>query len=328
MAGLCSTNARYACFLDDPAPSQQALLEAQRLRIDVAAAEVTAAFDAAGIPSILLKGPAIAHWLYEDGERRAYGDVDLLVSPGRFEAAERALAQLGFRHRNLETTRLGQESHHEHWRRDVDGALVELHRTLLGVGVDDQTFWDAVAGETERMPLGAGLSDAQVLTAPGRAFVVALHAAQHGPMPAVTNDLERALAKLPVFDWAQAASLAENVGASAPFAHGLSLVPAGRETAALLGLSTAAGTALHADSAPRTTFGWERLSQTAGFSARLRFLARELVPTADVLRSTDPLAQRGVLGLAVAYLRRPLVLARHAPAGLRAWRRSRGPRAG
>ena len=62
-----------------------------------------------------------------------------------------------------------------------------------------------------------------------------------------------------------------------------------------------------------------------GVRGKMRYLARELVPTPEVLRLTDPAARRGRLGLTVAYLRRPVVLVVHAPKGFQAWRRaSRG----
>jgi hypothetical protein len=56
-------------------------LTAHALARDVATAEVVEALRAAGVRSIVLKGPSIARWLYADGQPRPYGDTDLLVSP-------------------------------------------------------------------------------------------------------------------------------------------------------------------------------------------------------------------------------------------------------
>jgi hypothetical protein len=42
--------------------------DAHRRRTAIAAAEVVAALEALGIRSILLKGPSIGRWLYEEGE--------------------------------------------------------------------------------------------------------------------------------------------------------------------------------------------------------------------------------------------------------------------
>ena len=54
---------------------------ANALLLDLAAARASAALRDAGIRAILLKGPVIARWLYDDGSERNYGDVDLLVAP-------------------------------------------------------------------------------------------------------------------------------------------------------------------------------------------------------------------------------------------------------
>src|SRR5207248_10574335 len=64
--------------------------------LDVALAEVACALSRAGLRSLVLKGPAIASWLYDDPADRAYGDIDLLVDPARFAQAESVLGRLGF----------------------------------------------------------------------------------------------------------------------------------------------------------------------------------------------------------------------------------------
>ena len=66
-------------------------------RLDVEYTRIAPAFTAAGIETILLKGPAFDQLLF-DGERsRAYSDIDLLVDPARVPAAEQVLGALGFR---------------------------------------------------------------------------------------------------------------------------------------------------------------------------------------------------------------------------------------
>jgi hypothetical protein len=300
--------------------------EVAKLRNDIAAAEVIGALRDDGIRSILLKGPSVARWLYRDDERRIYGDIDLLVSPGDFERAEALLAGLGFEHADLGTTRPGSESHHEIWKRPLDGAQVELHRTVLGIGVSDQAFWDEIAAETEMLPLGVGedASDAEVPAEHARALLVGLHAAQHGPVPTPLNDLERALAQVSPSTWERAGALARRLEADGSFRSGLSLLPQGRAVAADLALEgeTPIEARIRADDAPRTAIGWEHLHRMPGVRGKARYLARELVPTPDVMRLTDPAARRGRLGLTVAYLRRPLILVAHAPKGFQAWRRA------
>ena len=74
--------------------------------------------------------------------------------------------------------------------------------------------------------------------------------------------------------------------------------------------------------------GFEALAATPGLFAKLRLVAHEMVPTRAFMRWWSPLARRGPLGLAAAYLWRPIWFVGHAPAGLRAWRRARRHAAG
>src|SRR5262245_48861728 len=116
-----------------------------RRRSDNATVEVTVALEAAGIHSLLLKGPGHKRWLYAEDEIRHYWDVDLLVSPGDVPRAESVTAGLGFEPLPSESTRIQQESHHERWYRARDNVCVELHRGFLGVGASDQQLWDEFA---------------------------------------------------------------------------------------------------------------------------------------------------------------------------------------
>src|SRR5688500_1357109 len=70
----------------------------RNLLIDKVTVEVARALHAAGIPHLLLKGPAIAGWLYDRTEVRAYGDTDLLIPHECWEAATGVLQGLGFTH--------------------------------------------------------------------------------------------------------------------------------------------------------------------------------------------------------------------------------------
>lgn len=65
------------------------LLEAETRRI-------VAAFSAAGYPFLLLKGSALAWWLYPAPGLRACNDIDLLVAPAHATQAHDALTGLGY----------------------------------------------------------------------------------------------------------------------------------------------------------------------------------------------------------------------------------------
>src|SRR5437763_330784 len=68
---------------------------ARRLSVDALAAEVVGSLEAVGVRALLIKGPAVASWLYAPGDR-TYNDVDLMVAAGDLAHAHRVLVQLGF----------------------------------------------------------------------------------------------------------------------------------------------------------------------------------------------------------------------------------------
>jgi len=55
------------------------LAAALSLHLDAVTAEVVEAFRAVGVRTILLRGPAVGKWLYQEVGDRSYVDVDLLV---------------------------------------------------------------------------------------------------------------------------------------------------------------------------------------------------------------------------------------------------------
>ena len=285
-----------------------------RLTLDVVAGEIVAALRADGIPSILLKGPAIATWLYQPGEERAYGDVDLLVPRGDLRRARARLEAVGFAYLNLDVG-TGRDSHHDRLLRD--GIRVELHRTLVGVGVDADALWRTLAAHTE--PMMAGNQSVDVLTPPARALVVALHAAQHGAHGAPLRDLERALERVPAATWEAAIALAAVVDALPEFATGLRLCPPGAALAAERRLPEPRDvfTRLRAAAAHPAAASFEVL-RTSGWRGRLEFLARTLTLPPDAMRARHPLARRGRVSLAAAYLLRPIWLLARAPPAFRA----------
>ena len=77
------------------------------LHLDLFAVDVIERLEQAGIQPILLKGPAVAVWLYAERGGRSYGDVDLLVSPDDWLGAIEVLEFMG-----LSDPRAG-ESHTE-----------------------------------------------------------------------------------------------------------------------------------------------------------------------------------------------------------------------
>src|SRR3954452_16006779 len=107
----------------------------QSMMIDRITVEVTQAFSASGIPSIVLKGPAIANWLYGAGEVRGYGDTDLMVPQPLWLRAQEVLRERGFANSLESMAHPRMESYaSDAWgRRDGD---VDLHSTIYGLGAD------------------------------------------------------------------------------------------------------------------------------------------------------------------------------------------------
>jgi hypothetical protein len=177
--------------------------------------------------------------------------------------------------------------------------------------------------------MGVGGLEVEVPGEPARALIVVLHMLNHGlhaTRPA--EDLRRALARVERSTWEASAALAAELGATAGFAAGLRVLPEGTALADSLGLPDEASVEarLRTASPPHTALGFQRLVEAPGLLAKARLLGRELVPTAAFMRIWSPLARRGPLGLAAAYLWRPLWLLLQARGGLRALRRARAGR--
>jgi len=293
------------------------------LALDVATAEVTAAFRAEGILTILLKGAALRDWPSPDPARTSV-DIDLLVPPDRFDDAEGVLERLGFESRALDGLPYDRPVPAHTWSGGTYGANIDLHRSLIGVGASPEVTWTILAAETNVLDLGTAKVDA--LAPAARAMHVALHAAQHGKeQTPPLRDLQRAVDALPLELWAEAAEIATRLDALPAFAAGLRLVPAGAAIASALKLPRAQTTdvALMAATPPDMARGFAWLDNLPGLREKGHFIARKLVPPPDWLRAWSPLARRGRLGLAAAYAWRLLWLLVHAGPGFLAWRRAR-----
>ena len=296
-----------------------------RLRIDAATAEVLEYFEHRGVRGLLLKGASIARWLYADTTDRPYADCDVLVAPTDFSAGEEVLKSLGYV-KPFDDRRMPPwwREHANEWHRPGDGLCIDVHRTLVGVGVDDAAAWRALSADTEDVTV-AGRS-VRALSLPARAMHVALHATQHGVRwPLGMADLERALAAGDDDLWRRAAVLAAELQATDAFVAGLRLAPAGERLIVRLALPdvSSVDAELRASSPPPLALGFEQLARAPGTRARVEIAWRKLVPPPAFMRHWDPRAANGPMALARAYLRRPLWLLRRAPTGLKAWYRAR-----
>lgn len=288
--------------------------------LEALAVEVTTELERSGIATIVLKGPSVIRWLYPKATDRHSVDVDLLVAPDDLERAEATLAAGGFE--PVEPRR--DDKHARSWMRPGGPLPVDLHRGIVGVGVDDETAWEVLSGLTDRLEVRGGAL--RVLQPHGRALHLALHAAQETPdKQQALRDLGRGLELLELEGWRQARELAARLDALPALGAGLRLLPEGGALADELQLPTRVTTeiALRATGAPDLSLGMNRLLEMNGVAARARYAASRAMPSPAAMRAWTPLARRGRLGLAAAYAwRLPWLAARLVPA-LRAVRAAR-----
>jgi hypothetical protein len=293
----------------------------RRLALDAAAVQVVRALRHDGIESILLKGRGIAERLYADEpSARGYIDVDLLVPSERHGQAGRVLAGMGYRDWTEGSRGHERCGYADTWYRASDGVVVDLHRSLYGVPADPAEVWAAMREHTRPLVLGSesllGQDDV------GLALTVVLHAAQHGQHESKPlADLVRALELFDEYTMDQAALIARRLEALPQFVAGLRLVPQGAALATRWG---------HGVRVPSTTAAWALsrvrgvgtlvLVRAAPFWRRPLVIVQRAYPSRALLRRSMPLARRGPLGLAAAYLLRPVWMAVRLPAALRAWR--------
>jgi hypothetical protein len=111
-------------------------------------AAILSTLEAAAIPALVLKGPAVAA-LYDPLYARPYGDVDLLVAADQLEAAAESLFQLGYTLDESEHPAAWYRTHHQHLAPFVhaDSIPVEVHWRLVKpdspLRIDLNALWDA-----------------------------------------------------------------------------------------------------------------------------------------------------------------------------------------
>ncbi|HUT38323.1 MAG TPA: nucleotidyltransferase family protein [Methanoregula sp.] len=105
--------------------------------------KVLTAFQEAGIPVLLIKGPALGRTVYPDPALRQSSDIDLLIRPEDFLSCEKIMERLGyFSHvRTYDISRYA--FHHQEFLPKKKGALVEIHWMLdFGFGYFPKNVMD------------------------------------------------------------------------------------------------------------------------------------------------------------------------------------------
>jgi hypothetical protein len=306
---------------------------AHALALDVTAADVVQALAAAGIRSVVLKGPAMVHWLYpDDPGERAYTDVDVLVAPAAFTAAERVLENLGFRKPVTSyRDRVEPWSQESAWERPgTPPTSIDLHHSFHGVR-DRQEFWAGMNSHASTIEVAG--QPVFIPDAAGCALVAALHESAASRVEQSAIDLRRALSRFDEDVWREAAARAEAAGALPSFALALSLHEDGRrmidalQLAPDVRLDVAVRSLVTSGADPeRVERAWalqHHLASVSGWRSRVRVIVDLLFPSSRYLRATQPLARRGPVGLALVRFARPVSLAVRAPGIMRLLIRAR-----
>lgn len=287
------------------------------LVLDDLAARTSRVLHAAGIDHLLIKGQVTAHLLYPgDPSRRFHTDVDLLVHPDRFGAAQEALAAAGYRSASsgLRSTELSWEQ--RVWL-DPDQHLfhVDLHRGFHGV-TRPARFFEALWADRGSIRLSG-----RSVPTPGRVaaiLMVLLHATETGASRKPAIDLQHAATLLDTDTLSATLTLARECGA------------VGACTAALRSLGATVPDSLADHRTPAVHWMWlhdrpapsvqlARLLSQPGLRRQIGFVVARLTPSVAALRRADARAQRrtrgwraarspgrpaGPGGLVGAYLRR------------------------
>jgi len=296
------------------------LLAVRNLAIDRLTAKIVGIFAEEGIETLVLKGPALAEWLYPR-EVRPYDDSDLMVAPENWVRAVSVLERLGF------VDYLGPMAHPRMesfagtgFVRDDEN--IDLHCALHGLEGDRETVWTSLLAGSEPQLIGG--AELRVLGRSALLMHVGLHAAHHVKGKPI-EDLRRAIIHADERLWRQASELARDLDGLPVFASGLRLLPEGVELTRRLGIEDVRSILheLRYERIPMAEGIDALLSPGVGMRQRLAMLTSELLPRPEFMRWWSPLARRGRLGLAVSYLWRPVWLISHAPRGILAWWRAR-----
>jgi hypothetical protein len=294
------------------------VLAVQRLATDAVTGEVVSALRAREIPVVLFKGPVIERWLYTDGTRRDYGDIDLLVPPDRFGSAQELLSELGFRMAADSWRRFEFRDDEHEWTRG--GFSIDLHRGVWGFAADQAVVWATLTSDLDVIEIGGAAVPVPVPAA--QALMIAVHAVQHGGRGQPLEDLRRALATADDSTWREAAELAKRSGSLAPFTLALSRLDPGPRLLERLALEASADAATHlrAGGAPDGSVTMLRLAEERDVRERVSLLAAKLAPSPHFLRFKYPIARRGRFGLLAGYAWHPLWMCSRVPSAWRAWR--------
>jgi Uncharacterised nucleotidyltransferase len=297
-------------------------LLARNFAVDALTAEVAGAFGGEGIETLVLKGPVLARWLYP-GEVRPYVDSDLMVAPDDRARAVEVLERLGFaKHMPWMPTLISRDSGGMTFLRRCSG-VVDLHCRLSGLDGDPDAIWSCFAASAEWQVIGG--VELRVPDGDTVLLHVVLHAAHHANQVdgKPLEDLRRAIARVEKSRWSSVLGLARAYQGVPAFAAGLRLLPEGQDLARRLDLDQVRSLKdeIRREDNVIAEDLYALLSADLGIRRKLAIATSRIFPRPDYMRWCSPLARRGKLGLAGAYLWRPIWIIGQAPAAIHTlWR--------
>jgi Uncharacterised nucleotidyltransferase len=296
---------------------------------EVLHAEVGARLGAAGIPCLHIKGPTVATWLYEPGER-SWGDVDILLPPSRMDDALEVLLAARFSYRDPGLRWRTSEDHAITLNFDPDGqaqrkvaAEVDVHHRFLGMDADPERVFSELWRRRE--PTRLAELEVWFPDITTRSLIAVLNAARDPHGEKAPTDLRRLLDVATDADWARTIALARRVDALQALRAGLEAEEAGRDLVArtsLTDVTVSSAVRLRAQGSSRTAVRIQEL-RTFGTFKKLRMVAGWVVPSPAVIRMRQPDAAGSAWRMARAYLTRYGQGARELSASVREMRESR-----
>jgi hypothetical protein len=271
-------------------------------------AEVGWLLATAGVPALHIKGPTVALWLYDRGERE-WGDVDILVPPSRMQDALDALMAAGFTERFAGVNRRTSTDHAitlmQVDERDPSrlSGEIDVHDRFVGIDLDAERAFDELWRRRE--PDQLAHVDVWFPDVPTRALLVALNVARTDS-PKSREDLTRLIASAEDRDWENLIALAERVSALPALRAGLEVIAAGEQVVARTALRHVAVSpewSLRRAGAHRTALRLEELSRLP-WRDRVFAIARWILPAPAIIRMRDPAASGGLRPLVGGYARR------------------------
>ena len=273
-----------------------------RQAIDVTT-EVTAALTQAGLRHVVLKGPFQQMVVHDDPFRRPSGDIDLYVAPRDRKAAGAVLQQLGFAPMEQDQMLwwvpfLGEQ----HFRRETDGAVIDLHHRLQQAGLPDWRGAEDVLDRAVTMthegtsiPVLSPVDGCLLMT-----VTLAKALLAHEPCGWAAADLTHWLARLGPADRAQLAKVAARSGQEQTLSLGIALARACNPGNALADWPRPSLPGLPTDPAILRDLvfqPWQREAEAPRRRQMLRMLARgrPYVLAVEALRAALSLTVRATL---------------------------------